>query len=599
MFERLTDLWPFLAVATGAAALPLAFNALRGFLDRKLVGDVFNVAAVAVCLATGEWLSAAAIVALAHIGYWSERQVTAHVAGELRAFSEGQPATAMRERHGKTEPVPTEGLSIGDILIIEQGKRVPADGVIIQGTAHVDQSILTGDTKTLEKLVGDGVLASSLVKAGHIKLRVTRTLQGSAIERTLFLLQEAGRQPAPVERAAEKLSGLLLVGTGLAGLASWLLLQDTKMMTAFFLLAGSDALAQAIKLLIASVLTKSARRGAVIKNGRWLEPLADLDAITLEKTGLMTYADLHVGRLEHDPSISDAFVWECVAVAEKYSEHAVGRALFRTAAKHVGAMPDPDEFQTFPGKGIRAVLAGHEVMIGTAELLRARDISFEQDWLAGSTSPIEGTGSDAFVALDGACIARVRLQDRPRNELRESLQRLRELGISTQVLFTNDTVRMAGSFAQAIGVTDYRPSTKAEDTWHEIGRLAQNGTVALVGDGALHAHALLRADLGIVMGRAGYGLHTEAAGLILMSDDLTRLPQLILLARRARQAWRYLIVYWITLNVVGIGLVLINILSPLAAACFALLLLRLPLLNAFRWVEKDRPSGQATQIAGK
>ncbi|MCC6564013.1 cation-translocating P-type ATPase [Candidatus Uhrbacteria bacterium] len=599
MLERLSDFWPFLAVATGVATLPLLLNVLRGFLDRKLVGDVFNVAAVVACLATGQWVTAALIVAIAHLGALLERKAAIRAGHDARALAEAQPLTATRERHKQTEEVKTEGLSIGDILVVQQGQRVPADGVIIQGTAHVDQSALSGEIKPIEKLVGDGVLASNIVKAGHIKLRVTRTLQGSAIERILFLLQDAGRHPAPVERAAERLSGLFLVGMGLAGLAAWLLLQDVNLMAAFFLIAGGDALAQTIRLLIATTLARGARHGTVIKHGRWIEPLAELNAIILEKTGLMTHADLHVGRLEHDPSVSDAFVWECVAVAEKYSEHPAGRALFRMAAKHIGAMPDPDEFQVFPSKGVRAILAGHEVMVGTAELLRAREISFDQPWLAGSTSPIEGTGSDVFVALDGSCIARVRLQDRPRNDIRESLQRLHELGIQTQILFTNDTVRVAGSFAQAIGISEYRPSMKPEDTWHEIGRLAQHGTVALLGDSQQHTSALVRADLGVVLSQAGRGLHTESAGLVLMTDDLTRMPELILLARRTKRTWKYLILYWLVANVLWVSLVLLKVLAPLPTAIFALLVLRLPLLNASRWMEKRAVGGQAAQIGGK
>ena len=254
------------------------------------------------------------------------------------------------------------------------------------------------------------------------------------------------------------------------------------------------------------------------------------------------------------------------------------------ASKQVGAIADPDEFRVFPGKGVRAILEGRIVFVGTAELLRTHDISFDRDWLTGSTSPVQGTGSDVFVALDGACIARVRLQDRPQNETRESLQRLREIGLSAQILFTNDTVRVAGAFAQAIGVSDYRPSMKTEDISHEIGKLVQTGTVALVGDGAHHAQALVRADIGAVMSHGGLGMQTEAAGLVLMTDDLTPLPETILLARRARKIWRSVIIYSAAMNALGVCLVLTNILSPLFAAIFVLILLRLPLLNAFRLV---------------
>ncbi len=537
---------------------------------------VFSLLAVAICLITGEWVTAIVIVVLATAGCILKR----------RAPSEAPSTQALK-------------LGIGDTLVINQGEYIPTDGIVIQGTALIDQFTLTGDHKPLEKLVGDGVPASSLVKAGQIKIRVLRTFQNSAGERVLFLLREANRQAAPVERMSERMSNLYLVGLGLAGVATWVFLHNVSMMVALFLLAGGDELAYAIKRLVESVLTRSARRGAVIKGGRWLEPLADLDTLAFEKASLIMHADIHVGRLAHDPGMSDAFVWEVVAVAEKYSEHAVGRALFRMASKQIGAIADPDEFLALPGKGVRAVLEGHEVFVGTAELLRTRNVSFEGGWLTGSTSPIKETGSDVFVALDGVCIARVRLQDRPQTEMRESFQRLREIGVSNQILFTNDTVRIAGSFAQAIGVSDYRPSLKAEDISHEIGRLAQTGTVAFIGDGVQHAQALVRADLGIVMSHAGRGLHAEVPGLILMTDDLVRLPETIFLARRTKQTWKAMIVYWMMINSIGIGLVLAGVLSPLGAALFALLFSRVPLSLAPRWVLKNTPGGQAAQIKGK
>jgi cation transport ATPase len=522
---------------------------------------VFNLLAVAICLITGEWVAAIVVAVLTTAGHILKRRTPPE-----------SPSSAAQK------------LRVGDTHVVHQGESVLTDGIVVQGTALVDQFALTGDHKSLETLVGDSLSAGSLVKAGQIKMRVTRTVQDSTVEHTRFLLQEAEGQPAPIERASERLSWLFLITMGLAGAAAWAFLRNAPMMIAFFLFAGGDELAYSMKLLMKSTLAKSAKHGAVVKNGRWLEPLATLRTLAFEKASLVTPADLHVGKLEHDPSISDAFVWECVSVAEKYSEHVVGRALFRTAAKHVGAMHDPDEFQAFPNKGVYAVLQSHEIILGTAELLRARNISFDHDWLAGSTSPVEGTGSDTFVALDGICIARIRLQDRPQTEIRESLKRLREMGVPNQILFTNDTVRIAGSFAQAIGVSDYRPSMKTEDISHEIGRLAQTGTVALVGDDMRHAQALVRADLGIVMSHAGRGLHASAAGLVLMTDDLTRLPETILLARRTKQTWKYMITYWTAVNTLGIGLILVGILNPLFAALFAFLLSRLPLLNAPRWM---------------
>lgn len=578
------DTWPFLIVTTLVASLMLALNVVRGFVDRFLPADFFSLLAIGTCGLHGQWTAAAVIASCAILGTLIERHASRYV-----------------QQEALLQPLATEEvskLSVGDVLVVNQGERAPVDGLVVKGTAHVEQSLLTGEAKSIEKLVGDPVMATSLVKAGRIKIRVTRPLQSSAAERMHDLWENAGRHPAQAERLAERLSGLVMIALGLCGSAAWAYLKDPALAATCFALAGAANLTVAMRNLVRSRLNQAMKRGLVLKGGRFFEPLAELKALVIEKTGLLTYQDLHVGRLDHDPSISDAFVWECVAVAEKFSDHPAGRALFRTAAKQVGAMADPDEFQTYPNRGVRAGLAGHEVMIGTAELLRSRAISFESDWLAGSTSPIEGTGTDVFIALDGACIARVRIQNRPRMEIGESLKRLRETGVATQVLLTGDTVQVAGAFAKGIGLTDFRPTSKPEDVSHEVGRLAQQGPVALLGDGTRHAQALIRSDIGMVMGNGGQGLHVESAGLVLLTDDLSHLPELLSLARQTRRLWKLLFLAWSVSLVAGLVIAFIGWLPPLVAALYAFVMLRIPLNEAFRF-ERLATVGQRGRLARK
>lgn len=576
------DIWPFLIVASIVGCLPFVLSLMRGFVERSLPADAFSLLAVLACGADGNWTGAALIACLGGIGSLAER----HASDLARRGMERPTETSA--------PADATHLSIGDTITLNQGERAPVDGLVVRGTAHMDPSWLSGDARNVERLVGDPVMASWLVKAGRIKLRVTRTLQASSVERVREIWEQAEKYPAPVERLSERLAGFAMLALGLAGFAAWAFLKDNRMMISFFALASGAQLALPIHHLIRSRLASASRQGFVLKGGRFFEPLADLRALVIEKAGLLSHEDLHVGRLDHDPGISDAFVWECVAVAEKYSEHPAGRALFRTAAKHVGAMADPDEFHVFPSKGIRAALGGHEVMIGTAELLRARQISFESTWLAGSTSPIEGTGTDIFIALDGACIARVRIQNRPRTELGESLKLLRETGIEKQILLTGDSVQIAGAFAKGIGLQDFKPTVTSDEVWHEVGRLAQEGRVALLGDPMHHTQALRRADVGIVMTHGGQGLHVEPAGLILLRNDLTQLTNLIAIARQTQRLWKLLFLLWAIAVCVGVIGIFTAWLPPLAIALYAVLF-RVPLTFAFHL----SPVGQTGQVARK
>lgn len=592
------DTWPFLAVSAVVASLPVALGALRGLLDRHMVGDQFNLVALTLCFAVSAWQTAAIIVILLGLGRVIERYADAVADRDIQTYVEKKPTQAKRERHGGTDLVPIERVAVGDALVVAQGERVPVDGVVVQGAAHLDEASVAGETSMREKVMGDAVMASTLMRAGMVKIRAVRTDQKSVVERSLSIVSAAERQPSDKERLAERLSGLTMLLLGLAGFALWIFRHDVHGMIAFFLLAGSEGLESSIKRLTRAMLARCLLQGAVVKNGRAFETIATLDTLAIDKASLLTFADMHVGRLEHDPHVSDALVWECTAVAEKNSEHPVGRALFRHAAKYIGSVPDPEEFHVYPSKGVRAILQGREVVVGTAELLRGRNISFDGAWLAGSTSPIEGTGTDVFIALDGSCIGRVRLQDRPRMEIRDHLEHVRELGVRKQLLFTGDTIRVAGTVATAIGITDFRPTMTTEDTCREVGRLAQGGTVAYVGSGTRDVPALVRANIGMVFGNGGRGLHVESAGTVLMSDDLGRVPDLIRLSRRARFLVRADLLAWAVTNTIGIALALFGF-GPSFIALFGLGVKRLPLLFSFRLVLSHQPDGQSAQLARK
>lgn len=592
------ETWPFLVVAVVVAASPLVIRSLRGALDRTLNTELFLAAAGLTYLALGQWMEAVIVISLAGCATALDRLQDQRLAARLARLTSLQPTHATRERGGQSELMGADQLSIGDIVIVPQGQAVPVDGVIVHGTAFLDQSMFGMDERATEKLVGDLVMGGAVVKAGRIKVRVTRTAPHSALSRILHFAEQAPLKPASHVIASERLSGLLAAILGLAGLASWWLLSSPELMAACFLLAGFGEMATATNRLLQRTTYDAIALGFVPTGHRSLVSVAAHRGLVIEKAAILTHEDWQVGRLEHDPEISDAFVWECVAVAEKYSDHPVGRALFRRAIKQVGAMKDPDEFAEYQGRGVRASLAGHEVMIGTAELLRTRNISFESPWMIGSTTPMDATGTDVFIALDGLCLGRIRLQPTPRSVIRETLERLRELHIRKQVLVTNDTVRVAGAFAQAIGIEEYLPTASPDDLWHEIGRLAPIGKVALLGHGQTPTQTLRRADPGIVMSQGGQGLHVEAAGLIALGDDLRHLPSLILLCRRTLRTWRGLAALWFSGHLVGLLAIVLGIRHGWIMALIGFCLLKVPL--ALPWESFRSPSGgQNTRLARK
>ncbi len=355
------------------------------------------------------------------------------------------------------------------------------------------------------------------------------------------------------------------------------------MVAAFFLISCADDIAVAIPLAMTGALGRAARRGILIKGGAWLMLMAHIETLVLDKTGTLTFGELRVERLDRDPSVTEFFIWECLAIAEKYSEHVIGRAVFREAVKRVGAVADPEKFQVYRGRGIWVRAKERDILVGTPALLAESNVIIPESWAEREETKLDpGLVSDFYVAVDGVCVGRVRIADIPRPQAKQSIDELRELGVKNVIIFTGDQMRTAAAVAKSVGIEDYRPTMKPEDKEREIGVLAAKGTVAMIGDGINDAPALARADVGIAMGSTGTAVTIEAADIILLADRLERLPELIRLARETESVMRGNTYIWLGTNLVGFALVLTGVAGPALAAAFNFATDFLPLLNSSR-----------------
>ncbi|MEK7473299.1 MAG: HAD-IC family P-type ATPase [Patescibacteria group bacterium] len=572
--------WPFLVGSALAAALPFFLATLRGLLDRRFATEAFPVVAFFSLLLLRDWNAAAAIVLILGMLRLAEQRMEDRSLAAL-----GESLTDIRSVARPDE-----------IVTLEAGDRVPADGTIVHGTAFVDQALITGEQESVERRTGDPVFAGTSLRAGSIKVRVRAVGGDTLMERMRAVILDAHRWPSAAERVAGHVSAFSYWVLALLAMIVWFFFKDIERLAAVLLVLRPDALEAVVSLTASLAAAAAGRLGAMVRGGDALDRLATANVAVFDKSGPLTFDEIRIGRLEHDREISDAYVWECIAVAESSSRHPVGRALYREAMRHIGRVSEAESLQNYPGRGVVASLGGHEIVVGTAELHRAYGVTFDGAWLVGSTTPIEGRVSDGFLALDGRCVARLRIEEHPRTDIRSALERLRALGVTRDVLFTPDTVRIAAKQAATVGLSDYRPSMTPAEKWKELGRLSQEGRVLLIGDGIQDAVAMNRAHIGVAV--VPDGTPVEGVRIALAADELSRLPDLLVLGRVFRGVIRLQSVIWIVTGLFGLILTSFGWLTPVSAAGYAFTTSVVLHAFTFRILPKKKPHGQTAQNKG-
>ncbi len=570
----------FLAAVAGLGALPTVLAALSSVRRGKLGIDAFNVFAVVVSFATGE-IGSAAFIALmltsARLLDWRTESRTHDAIEELLKL---KPLSAILERGDDLVEVPVEDVREGDILVVKTGGRVPVDGVVTSGSAHVNEASVTGESVPVEKTRGDALVSATLVETGMLKMRATRVGRDSTVERMAGLMRQAAVHKSRAEALADRFAGGFLPIVGLLGLGTWLVTGDVRKMAAIFLVACADDMAVAIPLATSAALGIAARRGVVVKGGEWLEAIARMRTLVVDKTGTLTYGTLGIRDIHPEPWIDGKEMLMLLASAEKFSEHPIGRAIARAVAAEYGPAPDPESFEVRTGSGVVARVGGREVIAGNEHVVDGLGLALTDKARAKLEAEKALHGQTSFwVFGDGRFAGLVTVADVPRPEAAAAVRRLSGLGIRT-VMFTGDNERTAADVSAALGIAEHRASMTPEAKLAGLEALLAKGVVGMVGDGINDAPALARADVGIAMGGGGAAVAVEAADVVILSDDLSRIPETVELGKRTLSVIRGDVVIWIATNVLGFGLVLTGVFGPAFAAFYNFATDFLPIINS-------------------
>ncbi len=572
---------PALVIAAGIGVFPTVLQAVNALLRKKFTIDTFNTFAVGASFVTGEYRSAAFIGLMLTFARYLDWRTESRAQRAIEELMRLKPSTARRETPEGIEDVPADRVCKGDILVVPIGTRIPVDGIVIGGEAYVNEAAVTGESRLVRKLIGNRVVSSTLLDSGGLRMRATEVGADSTIERMASLIREATKNKSKAERVADKFAGIFLPLVALLGLITYFVTRNVQMTAAIFLVSCADDMAVAIPLAVTASLGRAAKRGVIIKGGEWLEVLGSLKMIVLDKTGTLTYGSLAIVQTEIVPGLTKKLFWQAVGSAEKFSEHPIGKLAYAEAIKVAKQIADPISVHVHSGEGIAAETVQGNVVIGTESLVQKLQLTLPKVAHIHAQRG-EKTGTVFHVFLDDKYAGTVSVADTPRPEAEESLRQLRLLGIKRLFMFTGDNAETAQKISKELGITDVRAKMTPKEKMDELEVLVASGPIAMVGDGINDAPALARADVGIAMGSGGTAIAAETANVVILSDNLTRLPEMILLGRKTTSVIHWDMAIWVVTNVVGFALVFTGVLGPSLAAFYNFTTDFLPLINSMR-----------------
>ncbi|MGH8906458.1 MAG: heavy metal translocating P-type ATPase [Egibacteraceae bacterium] len=527
--------WPFL---TGAVAE--ARSRQPGMM--LLIGMAITVAfgaslATALGLFTVEvWWELALLIVIMLLGHWQEMRAIGQARGALEALAELLPDEAERVTDAGIETVRVADLAVGDVVLVRSGARVPADGVIVEGAAELDESMITGESRPVPRGEGARVVAATVATDSAIRVRVEAVGEDTALAGIQRLVAQAQQSRSRAQALADRAAALLFyvaVASALVTVAVWGLLgQPAFAVTAavtVLIIACPHALGLAIPLVISISTSLSARNGILVKDRLALERMRTVDAVLFDKTGTLTKGEHHVAGAAAIDGDTGALL-AVAGAAEADSEHPLARAIV-AAARERGELPRATGFRSMTGRGVEATVNGAAVAVGGPALLRERGLALP-DELSGQVQQWQARGGAVLsVVRDGQVIGALALEDEVRPESRQAVEALHDLGVKV-VMITGDARQVADAVAADLGIDEVFAEVLPEDKDRAVAELQGRGhVVAMVGDGVNDAPALARADVGIAIG-AGTDVAIESAGVVLASDD----PRAVVAVRRLSAA---------------------------------------------------------------
>lgn len=554
------------------SGLPLIYLALWRVVHNKGIAKISSALLISIAMiaaiAIGDLFAAGEVAFIMALGAILEEKTTQRARKGLKKLMSLVPKTARLISNGKEERVPLAKINVGATLRILPGESIPVDGKIVSGTTSIDQSVMTGESLPVDKSIGDEVFSGTVNLYGSVDIVAVKVGKDSTLEQMIRLVEEADEKKAPIQRIADRWASWLVPVALIIAILAYAFTGNIARAVTVLVVFCPCALVLATPTAIMAAIGQATKNGVIIKSGEALEKMGKVDTIAFDKTGTLTYGK---------PSVSDVVVLNqalsskefisLAASAEKRSEHPLAKALIDYASSNEMEILETEAFTMEAGKGIRAGVAGKDVICGNRRLMEECSISIQ---VAEEDMTILGNQGKAMiiVAVDGLVSGLIGFSDELRAESKDMLSILSGMNIRS-VLLTGDNAKAAGYMASRLDLdlsevrSDLLPSNKVD----AVSDLQKAGrVVAMIGDGVNDAPALKTADVGVAMGAMGSDIAVEAADVALMGDDISRIPYLKRLSNATVNTIKLSITLSLCINMVAIALSLLGLLTPTTGA---------------------------------
>lgn len=575
--------YSIIVVVSYLATLPTLISALRALKNKKISIDLLAGIALVASLINQQWISVIFISLMIFSAkiFANFTQARSHRA--IENLLKLKPQKAKIKKDGKFRKIPLEKVKKGDLIIVELGERIPVDGIVEDGKAEVNQSSLTGESVPVFKGVGDMVLSSTIISSGNLIIRAEKIGKETTFGKVIDLIEKSQSNKASINVLSDKFSAWYVIVTLIVSLLLYAFFKSLNLVLAVLLVSCADDLAIAIPLAFLCSIIHGARHGAVIKGGNFIEGLAKTNVAAVDKTGTLTKGRLKVEKIFAFKNKTESEVLKLVGMVYSRSSHISAQAIVKYAQEKKIRIEEPEKFEEYLGKGIKAVYKGKTFFVGKISFFKKLNIAItSQQWVEINREEDNGFSITLIGDGDGV-FGFIALADELRPEAQKMISELKELGIKKIIMLTGDNEKIAKRIADKVGIREFYANLLPEDKLKYLKKyLGKKYTTAMIGDGVNDAAILALANIGIAMGAIGSDAAIEAADIALMRDDLTQVSELIKIGQSTMKVVHQDLWIWGMINAFGLILVFAGVLNPIGAAAYNFITDFFPLFNSLR-----------------
>jgi len=548
------------------ALLTIGYGAVCSLRERIFSMDLLATIAIVASIVSGEYFPATIVAFMLIGGEMLEDYAQHKSTNAIQKLIEEQPQTAIVLRDGQEIQVNPQEVKVGETVIVKPGAKIPVDGIIQKGHAYINQASITGESVPAEKTEGATVFSGTIVQQGAIYIVATAISEKSAYGKIISMTKEAKEQKAPIERVVDKYAKYFTPLILVLGVIVLAVTQDIMRMASVFIIACPCALILATPASIVTSMGNAAKIGILIRNGETLEKMSSVDVLVVDKTGTITKGELEVVDIQSfNQQYTSEQVLQFAAIAEKNSEHPLAKTIIEAASKAGLDVLQPDIFEHHTGLGVLVNVDGTSIIAGNTRLMEKYAVEIHREAQKYLSEHVRYTV--IFIAKQQLLLGAISLSDQPRENVKNILTQVKKEGVKQIIMLTGDNKNVANAVASSCGIEETMSELMPIDKVNKIRSLKDQGlTVAMLGDGVNDAPALVQADVGIAMGLSGTDVAIETAGAVLVSDNLSKLPQMLKIGRTTMSVVKQNITFALAVNVVGIVLSSQGWISPLAAA---------------------------------